>query len=432
MPLSESRTLPRDLRVLIIGINYWPEETGNAPYTTGLAEHLAATGRRVSVLTAMPYYPFWQVHEGYGRRLRKCERINGVEVRRFRNYIPRRQSAARRLLFEGTFFSHALTGMGIERPDVVIGVVPSLSGAGLAAVMARRFRIPFGLIIQDLVGSAAVQSGMPGGKRVAGATRGIEGWCARRAAGVAVVSEGFRPYLIERGVEPDRIVHLRNWSHIQPPSRPRQDIRHELGWDPNRTIVLHAGAMGLKQGLENVVFAAQRAANAKLNVHFVLMGDGSQRPALMEQGRGCPNLHFLDPRPAEDFPNVLAAADVLLINERASLVDMALPSKLTSYLVAGRPVVAAVSPEGWTAREVHRSGAGITVPAEAPDDLVAALADLSADPARGEHLGAAGPRYVAEYLTPAAALANAEAFIAGLLVGSEVPTTAAPEGALGS
>jgi colanic acid biosynthesis glycosyl transferase WcaI len=43
--------------ILIISMYYWPEQSGNAPYSTGLAEHLAARGHMVTALTSMPHYP---------------------------------------------------------------------------------------------------------------------------------------------------------------------------------------------------------------------------------------------------------------------------------------------------------------------------------------------------------------------------------------
>ena len=56
----------RGRRVLVVGVNYWPEdESGVAPYTTLFAEHLAAAGARVTVLTAPPHYPSWRIADGY-------------------------------------------------------------------------------------------------------------------------------------------------------------------------------------------------------------------------------------------------------------------------------------------------------------------------------------------------------------------------------
>lgn len=103
-----------------------------------------------------------------------------------------------------------------------------------------------------------------------------------------------------------------------------------------------------------------------------------------------PALTFLSPADSADFPDVLAAADVLLVNERASAVDMSLPSKLTPYFSAGVPVLAAVPSGGGTAAEVERSGGGLLVAAEDPRVLVDALAALRRDPDLRARLGAAG------------------------------------------
>ena len=39
------------MRILVLGINYVPEKISVAPFTTGLCEHLAALGHRVSIVT---------------------------------------------------------------------------------------------------------------------------------------------------------------------------------------------------------------------------------------------------------------------------------------------------------------------------------------------------------------------------------------------
>lgn len=378
--------------VLITGINYWPEETGNAPYTTLMAEHFASNGYQVYVVTGMPYYPAWRIASQYERTLRRREDRNGVQIHRFRQVIPGSQSALKRAAFELTFFLNAMVIPDIPRPDVILGIVPSLGGAGLAYAFSKRYRVPYGLIFQDLVGAAATQSGMPGGNRVARLATSIEGAVARNAAQISIISPGFKPYLEELGVGTDRIRRIPNWTHITPPNDNREQIRVKLGWSPETTVVLHAGAMGLKQGLEHVISAA-RAAIDFPQLQFVLMGDGSQRRDLERLSRGLSNLSFLPPAPSENFPDILAAADILLINERASIKDMALPSKLTSYLVAGRPIVAAVSQDGWTAKEVKRTGAGLVVSPEDPGSLAQALIDLGQDPKQMIRLGQAGPAY---------------------------------------
>lgn len=378
-------------KILIIGINYRPETTGIAPYTSDMAEHLAASGHRVTVITGFAHYPAWR-HEPGEHRMRAVESRGGVRVIRRRHYVPGSQSAMRRAAYEGTFLVHGALSRP-ERPDVVFGVIPSLSGGLLARIFAARARAPYGLVFQDLMAPAARQSGIGGGSRVAGATSVLERWATAKARTVAIASDNFRQYLREIGVDESRIFDLPNWSHLGAPTADRAATRDRLGWPPDRSVVLHAGNMGLKQGLEQVVEAARRADALASPVLFVLMGEGSQRAALEAQARGIERLRFLPFQPESEVPNILEAADVFLVSERATVIDMSLPSKLTSYFAAGRPIVAAVPSDGSTAREILQAGAGVVVPIGDAEALNRAVADLKDDPERASKLGAAGRRY---------------------------------------
>lgn len=400
--------------VLLVGANYWPEESGNAPYTTGLAEDLAAHGVDVTVLCAMPHYPGWRIRPGYRNRLRVREVRRGVRVVRSWLWVPKRQSAFQRALFEGSFFLDALGARGVEQPDVVIGVTPSLSGAVLARVIARRFGVPYGLIVQDLVGPGALQSGISGGRRVARTVRSAEKWALSGARGVAIVSKGFEPYLRELGIPADLIAHIPNWSHIPRSEADPEEVRRRFRL-PEGTIVLHAGAMGMKQGLEQVVDAARLDDEEETgSLSFVVAGDGSQRRMLERRALGLSNIVFLPQQPADLYGDLLVASDVLLISERAEMVNMSLPGKLTSYLSAGKPIVAAVAPDGTTAAEVRRSGAGVVTPADDPGQLLSVLRSLAGDPERRAALGAEGRSYAERSLDRERQLASHRVFVTAL------------------
>ena len=110
--------------------------------------------------------------------------------------------------------------------------------------------------------------------------------------------------------------------------------------------------------------------------------------------------------------SLLAAADVLLLSERPTQIDMSLPSKLTS-LLRRRPADrrrrsrSAAGPPG----RCERSGAGLVVPAGEPERLLDALARLRAEPALAAELGAAGPAYAEANTSADACLARAAALI---------------------
>ena len=111
------------------------------------------------------------------------------------------------------------------------------------------------------------------------------------------------------------------------------------------------------------------------------------------------------------------------MTQRASVLDMSVPSKLTSYFVSGRPVVASVADEGGTAQEVRRSGAGVLVAPEDPGALLAAVRKLVDGPAEADALGARGPEYVARHLSREAGLARFDALLTEVLADAPRETT---------
>ncbi|WP_031477857.1 glycosyltransferase [Streptomyces bicolor] len=401
--------------VLLVSANYAPEHAGIAPYATGTAEHLAARGAEVDVLAAMPHYPGWRVHRDYRGRWRMVESREGVRIHRRRGFVPSRQTALRRAGYEVSFLAHGSVRPPAGRPDIVLSQMPTLAGGVIGGRLARRHGVPHVVVVQDLMGAAAAQSGISGGGRVASLVAGVEARILRSAALVGVVHESFVDRVTATGVPGQHVRVVPNWTHVPPPTGDRRAVRARLGWADDEFIVLHAGNMGLKQGLDVLVETARIAAGATPRLRVVLMGDGSQRSHVERLAAGLANVDLLPPAADADFPDVLAAADALAVTQRASVLDMSLPSKLTSYFASGRPVVASVAPQGGTAQEVRRSGAGVVVPAEDPAALHAALGELIRDPARSAALGARGPAYVRERLSPQAGLGRITAMLAEAL-----------------
>jgi glycosyltransferase involved in cell wall biosynthesis len=367
-------------RILVIGINYAPEPTGIAPYTTGMAQHLAASGASVQVITGLPHYPQWRVDRRYRRRSRIAEPRtdeSAPHILRVPHYVPRKQTALRRALYEATFLASSFSACHRERPDLILAVTPSLGGAVAAARLAERHDIPLLVVVQDLMAKAAGQSGIAGGSLVADATSKLEQYALRRATRVAVVSESFRPSVIAYGVPDANIALLPNWTHITPAPQEQQAARQALGWKSDAFIVAHTGNIGLKQDLGSLVEAARYLPPG---IEVLIIGEGSQRVAIERQAAGLSNVRLLGPLSEGQYPLALAAADLLLVNERAGVGDMSLPSKLTSYLSAGRPVLAAVDPDGATAAELARTqGASLVVRPGHPEVLAQAVVDLRDD-----------------------------------------------------
>lgn len=352
-------------------------------------------------ITGIPHYPQWRVYPGYEQDA--SVRLNGVEVTRRRHPVPDRPQLVNRLLLEIVFgLRAALTRWG--RPDVVVSVSPALFASMFAAVRARLQGVPFLVWVQDVYSLGVAETGQ-GSRRTGRLVGWAERLVLRSATTIVVIHERFRSYLVrELGLDPRQVNVVRNWSHVDVATdEDAAALRARLGWDPDTTVVLHAGNMGAKQDLENVVRASRLAEEHGDPLLFVLMGDGNRRAHLEALGTNrC--LAVMDPLPKEDFASALRAADILLVNEKPGLTEMAVPSKLTSYFAAGRPAVVATDQGSVTADEVHLSGGGIRVDAGCPQALVDAALELRANPERAAGLAASGMAFRESTLTEDASL----------------------------
>jgi glycosyltransferase involved in cell wall biosynthesis len=105
------------------------------------------------------------------------------------------------------------------------------------------------------------------------------------------------------------------------------------------------------------------------------------------------NLRVLPFQPIEQLPDMLAAAEVLL-----GLLDQAagafsVPSKVLTYLAAGRPTLLSIPPENLAARTISRIGAGLVSPPDCPEEWVSAALALLSDSGLREKCSRAAARY---------------------------------------
>ncbi|MDJ1114453.1 glycosyltransferase family 4 protein [Microbacterium dauci] len=384
---------PPEPAVTVIGVNYPPESTGISPYTGAMARGLTTRGFRPHVITTHPHYPDWRVTAGYGQWSRK-EQVDGVSVHRVRHYVPSTPKITHRFASELTFGTR-LALSSWRKPSAIVAVSPALFSSILAAVRAKLFHrsTPFIVWVQDLYWLGLTETGLANAP-MARMLHAIEGWLLRSADRVVVIHDRFADRVhADFGVPRERIHVVRNWTHLPPRDAvDREKVRSERGWG-DEIVVLHAGNMGVKQGLDNVVEAARLAADRGENIRFVLLGGGADKARLQELGAGIPILEFLSALPDDAFVEALSGADILLVNERPGIAEMAVPSKLTSYFSAGRPVLAATDITGITANEVRAAAGGVVVPSGDPAGLLDSALELGRDSTRCDDLGANGKRY---------------------------------------
>jgi glycosyltransferase involved in cell wall biosynthesis len=181
-------------------------------------------------------------------------------------------------------------------------------------------------------------------------------------------------------------------------------------------VVLYAGTLGMKHDPELLAALAERLAAAAPDSRVVVVSQGAGADYLAEarRSRGLNGLVLLPFQPFEALPDVLASADVLAAVLEPEAGTFSVPSKVLTYLCAGRAVLLSVPPENLAARIVAREGAGRVVPPGHTEAFVEAAAALLADPA-GRADAARAARAYAERTFDIEAIADR---FEGILVGS--------------
>ena len=387
-------------RVLLVTTNFWPEPTGIAVYTTDLAETLQANGHQVSALTSLPHYPWWKVPSEFAHLGEGTGIHNGASIIRAKHLIPSKMNALMRMRFETSLWwnlrrvSKSMVG---NEFDVVIACIPTVAAGIVGKRIAKSLGIPFGLIVQDLSGAGAKQSGLRGGAVISKIAHAVEGRALHGADCLVVVSPAMRDVVAGLGVPESRITQITNYSARAIASVDKASARSQFDWASDDFVVIHTGNMGAKQDLENVVRAAD-AIHTASKIKIYLVGHGNQEVNLKALCVGKSNIAVFPAVSDADYSTLLSAADLLLVNERPTQMEMSLPSKLTSYLYSERPVIAAVPRGGATWKFLD--GIAELVEAGNPKALADSIIKLQNDSAKMEKLAMDGLAFAKANLEP--------------------------------
>jgi glycosyltransferase involved in cell wall biosynthesis len=280
----------------------------------------------------------------------------------------------------------------LPRPDVVVGSSPHLFAAWAAYRLARRMGAKFVFEIRDLWPETFVALRVFSRRHpVVLALRSLERFLYRRAdAIVSLLPEAWR-YVEESAGVGDRVTWIPNGATVGP-EEPVSRVPAAGGL----LTVMYMGTHGIANVLDVLLSVARVAHEGRLPLRFVLVGDGPERPRLIEEAKrqGLANIEFRPAVPKSSVQATLREADVLVaLLEDTSLYQYGISlNKLFDYMAAGKPVVLA----GSAAHDyVDIAQCGRTVPPRDPESLARALADLAAMPneARRE-MGARGRAYV--------------------------------------
>lgn len=367
------------MRILVVSQYFWPENFRINDLVAGLTDR----GHQVTVLTGQPNYPKGRFFDGYGWLKRTREAFHGAEVIRI-PLLPRGSGSGTRLALN--YLSFAVFGsllgpFRVRGPhDAIFVFAPSPITSCLPAIVIKACkRIPLILWVQDLWPESLSATGSVTSRHVLGAVKWLVAFIYRRCDLILAQSRAFLPAIAEIDAGRRRGRYFPNSAEsLYRPVVVESDAPERVGL-PSGFRIVFAGNIGAAQDFPTILAAAEILKDRN-DISWVILGEGRLAEWVKDEiARRClqKHVHLLGQHPVESMPRYFQLADVLLVTlKRDPIFSLTIPSKIQSYLACQKPIVAGLDGEG--ARIVQESGGGLAVPAESPDALAQAVLKIYA------------------------------------------------------
>ncbi len=363
------------MRILIVTQYFWPENFR----INDLCDALIERGHDVTVYTGLPNYPEGSFFKGYGLKGPYHENKGKVKVIRS-PLIPRGKNKSLKLALNFAsyfFFASILAPFRVRgKFDKIFVYEPSPITVAIPGIVLKYLkRAPMFFWVTDLWPESLEATGVVKNKRILNAVAVLVRWLYKHSDKILVTSKGFIPRVKALGGTDQQIVYFPQWAESL---FSNSEIDYEDKNMPTEGFkLMFAGNIGSSQDFETLVESA-KILKENSEIHFVVLGDGlmkswAEKEVQLHQLK---NFHFLGRKPVETMPYYFKKADVMLMSlTNTALFSITVPSKLQSYLAAGKPVLASLNGEG--ADIVREANAGYTCPAGNPKLLAETILKMS-------------------------------------------------------
>lgn len=272
-----------------------------------------------------------------------------------------------------------------------------LFGVSIVAKAAKKYDIPYMIAIQDIYPECLfTNKHYPGWitKIAMALLKPIDKYYQKHAASIRTISDEMAKYLSStRGVPRDRYLVVNNWQNDEDfegikPAKEGESLRF-----------VYTGSINLHANVDLIIKAFVMADIP--NSELIIYGGGNQKDNCVKlvEEMGLKNVHFGFVKRTE-IPQVQADASALVLALPSGNGNLCLPSKMTSYMLSGRPVIASVDQDSATARYIKEAQCGIVVAPDSVDALVEGFKEFSSMPL--EHwkaLGTKSRQFAEKHLT---------------------------------
>jgi len=367
------------MKILFITDNFPPEVNAPATRTYEHCKEWVKLGADITIVTCFPDFPQGVVYDGYRNKLYSKEIIEGIKVIRVWSYITANEGFLKRTLDYFSFAVMATIAGLFVKTDTIIATSPQFFAAAAGRWLSFLKRKPWIMEVRDLWPESI--KNMNAMKTEIG-LRFLEWWEKRlykTALKIVVVTDSFKRFIINRGINADKIFVVKNGANMElfQPLEKNSILCKRLNVE-NKFVICYIGTHGLAHKLDFILKTASKIKNPVF--HFLFIGAGAEKNNLIQlkDALNLTNVTMLDPVKKADVPDYLSLADVALIPlKKSALFQTVIPSKIFESSAMQIPILLGV--EGESKEIIETYGAGLCFEPENESDLIDKLNKLYSD-----------------------------------------------------
>ena len=252
-----------------------------------------------------------------------------------------------------------------------------LFGVNIVARIANKYHIPYMIAIQDIYPECLfTNKNYPSiVKNVAlSILKPIDKYYQKHAASIRTISDEMADYLSStRKLPREQYLVVNNWQNDE-------DFEGlNTVTDSAKLRFVYTGSINLHANVDLIIkaFAKANIPNSEL----VIYGGGNHKDNCVKMvgEMGLKNVSFGFVKRTE-IPQVQANASALVLALPTGNGNLCLPSKMTSYMLSGKPVIASVDQDSATTRYIKEAQCGISVEPDNIDALAEGFRVFSSMP----------------------------------------------------
>jgi len=402
---------------LLYFVQYFPpEKASGLPIVTDMIEGFAEHGWDVDVFIPTPTRGVTdEVRKEYAKKRKEVHCDGKLTIHRMHLYREGTRMLQRTIRYSIFSLQCLVRGLFLPADAIFTGGGPPTQGI-IGGLIHKWTNKKFIFNPQDLFPDSLVIAGQATEEsKVVKIGRKIEQFAYKNADVIITITEDMAENIRSKTEDKSKVHVVRNWIDTEktvPVERSANTLFDELGLSRDKFYVTYAGNIGMMQGIETIVDAAEKLKNEP-GIQFIIFGNGSEEENIKNRivEKQLTNIKMYPLQPLERVSEVYSLGDVSIIPCKPGTGSAGMPSKTWTIMATGTAIIGSFDTGGELDKTLREADCGYCVEAGDAEKLAEAIKYLNYNPDEAKRLGKNARKYAEEKVSKEKAVGQYIKFI---------------------